>query len=91
MEKIRHYSINLADWFAIIKNVAKILVYKLSLYRNHLGQVIPECVLTKEPSYALKPDQKDKDTLPVYGTLDPILKAYIEEGKDLDEIISCRI
>ncbi|MFQ5866526.1 MAG: NAD+ synthase [bacterium] len=79
---------DMAGGFAVIKDVPKTLVYKLARYRNSLGLVIPEHVLTKEPSAELKPEQKDRDTLPTYETLDPILKAYIEEDKDLNEIIS---
>ncbi|MDD2688588.1 MAG: NAD+ synthase [Candidatus Omnitrophica bacterium] len=79
---------DMAGGFALIKDCPKTLVYKLANYRNSLGQVIPERVLTKEPSAELKPNQKDSDTLPAYATLDPILKAYIEEDKDLSRIVS---
>jgi len=79
---------DMAGGFALIKDCPKTLVYKLANYRNSLGQVIPERVLTKEPSAELKPNQKDSDTLPAYATLDPILKAYIEEDKDLTRIVS---
>lgn len=79
---------DMAGGLAVIKDVPKTLVYKLAKYRNSLGPVIPESVLTKEPTAELKPNQKDRDTLPPYETLDPILKAYIEEDKDLNEIVS---
>ncbi len=79
---------DMAGGFAVIKDVPKTLVYKLAHYRNSLGCVIPERVLTKEPSAELKPNQKDTDTLPAYATLDPILKAYVEEDKDLTKIVS---
>ncbi len=79
---------DMAGGFAVIKDVPKILVYKLAHYRNSLSQVIPIRVLTKEPTAELKPNQKDSDTLPVYETLDPILKAYVEEDKDLVKIVS---
>ncbi|MBI3991490.1 MAG: NAD+ synthase [Candidatus Omnitrophica bacterium] len=74
--------------FAVIKDVPKTLVYKLARYRNSLGFVIPERVLTKAPTAELRPNQKDTDTLPGYDILDPILKAYIEEDQDLKKIIS---
>lgn len=74
--------------FAAIKDVFKTRVYKLSKYRNSIGMVIPESVLTKEPTAELKPNQKDSDTLPAYSLLDDILKAYIEEDKALDEIVA---
>ncbi len=79
---------DMAGGFAVIKDVPKTLVYKLVKYRNSLNAVIPERIITKEPTAELKPDQKDSDTLPVYQTLDPILKAYIEEDSDLDMIVS---
>lgn len=79
---------DMAGGFAVIKDVPKTLVYKLAQYRNSLGFLIPERVLTKEPTAELKPNQKDKDTLPVYEALDPILKAYVEENRDLNQIVS---
>jgi NAD+ synthase (glutamine-hydrolysing) len=78
---------DMAGGFAVIKDVPKTLVYKLAKYRNSLGPLIPERTFSKEPTAELKPNQKDRDTLPVYETLDPILKAYIEEDKDLTAII----
>jgi NAD+ synthase (glutamine-hydrolysing) len=79
---------DMAGGFAVIKDVPKTLVYKLVKYRNALDPVIPERIITKEPTAELKPNQKDSDTLPVYQTLDPILKAYIEEDSDLNRIVS---
>ena len=79
---------DMAGGFAVIKDVPKTLVYKLADYRNSLGEVIPERVLTKEPTAELKPNQKDCDTLPPYAVLDPILKAYIEGDKESDKIVS---
>jgi NAD+ synthase (glutamine-hydrolysing) len=79
---------DMAGGFAVIKDVPKLLVYKLSRHRNTLGFVIPERVLTREPTAELKPNQKDRDTLPPYETLDPILKAYVEEDEDLNKIVS---
>jgi NAD+ synthase (glutamine-hydrolysing) len=78
----------MAGGFAVIKDVPKTMVYKLCEYRNRKNEVIPQSVLTKEPSAELKPNQKDTDTLPPYDLLDSILKAYIEENKGLHEIIS---
>jgi NAD+ synthase (glutamine-hydrolysing) len=50
--------------------------------------VVPESVLTKEPSAELKPGQRDVDSLPPYEILDPILEAYIEEEKGVREIVA---
>ena len=79
---------DMAGGFAVIKDVPKTLVYKLAKYRNALCAIIPGRTFTKEPTAELKLNQKDSDTLPVYEKLDPILKAYIEEDKDLEQIAS---
>lgn len=78
---------DMAGGYAVIKDVPKTLVYKLAKYRNSISPVIPKSVITKEPTAELKPDQKDIDTLPPYNKLDPILKAYVEDDKDVKKII----
>src|SRR5207245_2728433 len=72
--------------FAPIKDVYKTLVYRLARYRNGLGLVIPERVITRPPSAELRPDQKDSDSLPPYEVLDPILEAYVEQQLSIAEI-----
>lgn len=79
---------DMAGGFAVIKDVPKTLVYMLANYRNSVGLVIPQRIIEKEPTAELKPDQKDSDTLPPYDTLDQILKAYVEEDRHPDEIVS---
>ncbi len=79
---------DMAGGFAVIKDVPKTLVYKLAAYRNGIGKVIPESVMTKAPTAELKPNQKDQDTLPPYDLLDKILKEYVEEDKGYDEIVA---
>jgi NAD+ synthase (glutamine-hydrolysing) len=79
---------DMAGGFAVIKDVPKILVYKLARYRNSVSQLIPERVFTKAPTAELKPGQKDSDTLPAYETLDPILKSYVEEDKEMAKIVA---
>jgi len=79
---------DMAGGFAVIKDVPKTLVYLLAAFKNSNGLVIPQRIIEKEPTAELKPDQKDSDTLPPYGTLDEILKAYVEEDKHPEEIIS---
>jgi len=79
---------DMAGGLAVIKDVPKTIVYKLAKYRNSILRVIPDSVLKKEPTAELRPGQKDSDTLPPYGILDRILKAYIEENKGTDEIIA---
>jgi len=80
---------DMAGGFAVIKDVPKTLVYRLARYRNEQGSkaVIPDSVLEKPPSAELRPDQRDTDTLPAYDVLDPILDAYIEEDKGLEELL----
>jgi len=75
---------------AVIKDVLKTMVYELARYRNSVEDEapIPESVVTKEPSAELKPGQRDVDALPPYEVLDPILRAYIEEDRSVEEIIS---
>jgi NAD+ synthase (glutamine-hydrolysing) len=81
---------DMAGGFAVIKDVPKTMVYELCRWKNKREErvVIPERVILKEPSAELKPNQKDTDTLPPYSLLDPVLKAYIEDDKGVDEILS---
>ena len=79
---------DMAGGFAVIKDVPKTMVYQLAKYRNALGgrEPIPSSVLEKSPSAELRPDQKDTDSLPPYDLLDPVLKAYVEEDKSVEQI-----
>lgn len=81
---------DMAGGFAIIKDVPKTLVYQICKWINkEKGRaLIPEQVLTKEPTAELKPGQKDSDTLPPYDMLDNIIKAYVEEDKGFNEILA---
>ena len=79
---------DMAGGFAVIKDVPKTLVYQISEYRNSISPVIPESVLRKEPSAELRPGQRDVDTLPPYSVLDPILEAYVEEDRSVEEIVA---
>jgi NAD+ synthase (glutamine-hydrolysing) len=77
---------DMAGGFAPIKDCSKTTVYRLARYRNTLGEAIPERVITRPPSAELRPDQKDSDSLPDYGVLDPILEAFIEDDLSVAEI-----
>jgi len=81
---------DMAGGFAVIKDVPKTLVYRLARYRNAQGAalVIPPRVIEKEPSAELRPDQRDIDTLPPYEVLDPILEAYVEDDRSVEEIVA---
>ncbi len=80
---------DMAGGFTVIKDVPKTLVYEVSRCVNRLAgrTIIPKSVLTKDPTAELRPNQKDSDSLPVYPVLDPILKAYVEDDKEFDEIL----
>ncbi len=77
---------DMAGGFAPIKDCPKTLVYQLARYRNTISEVIPERVITREPSAELRAEQKDSDSLPDYDVLDPILAAFIEKDLSVDEI-----
>ncbi len=79
---------DMAGGYAVLKDVAKTLVYELTKFRNKKEgkDLIPKRVFVKPPSAELRPNQKDEDSLPPYPTLDPILQAYVEEDKGVEEI-----
>mgnify|MGYP003575063575 CR=1 FL=1 len=79
---------DMAGGFDALKDVPKTLVFALSRYRNTLGEVIPETVITRPPSAELAPDQKDEDNLPPYEILDRILELYVEKDYSAEMIIS---
>jgi NAD+ synthase (glutamine-hydrolysing) len=79
---------DMAGGFAVLKDVPKTLVYELTRYRNKKERkdIIPKNIFIKPPSAELRPNQKDEDSLPPYPVLDPILQAYVEEDKGVEEI-----
>ncbi|WIV99291.1 NAD+ synthase [Kinneretia aquatilis] len=88
---------DMAGGFAVIKDVAKTLVFRLARWRNEqptrradgtVGPIIPERIITRPPSAELRPDQKDQDSLPPYEVLDAILARYMEEDQSLAEIVA---
>ncbi len=79
---------DMAGGFAVLKDISKTLVYRLSHYRNRLGRVIPERIITRPPSAELRPDQTDQDSLPPYDVLDAILEAYVEEDRSPADIVT---
>lgn len=81
---------DMSGGYAVIKDVPKTLVYRLSRYRNSVGAgpVIPESCITKPPSAELRPGQLDQDTLPPYEVLDPIIEAYVEDNLNVDDIVA---
>jgi NAD+ synthase (glutamine-hydrolysing) len=80
---------DMAGGFAVIKDVAKTLVYRLAEWKNAQGaEVIPSRIITRPPSAELRPDQKDQDSLPPYEVLDGILQRYMEQDQGIDEIVA---
>jgi NAD+ synthase (glutamine-hydrolysing) len=71
---------------AVISDVPKTLVYRISRYVNSVRPVIPEATLTKPPSAELRADQKDSDSLPPYEVLDAILEDYVEDLRSAEQI-----
>jgi NAD+ synthase/NAD+ synthase (glutamine-hydrolysing) len=71
---------------AVISDVPKTLVYRLSDYVNSRAHLIPQSTIEKPPSAELRPGQKDSDSLPAYDVLDTILEDYIEDNKAPDAI-----
>ena len=78
---------DMAGGFAVLKDVLKTKVYQLAAWRNRRSPVIPEAVIRKPPSAELRPGQLDTDSLPPYSLLDPILEAYVEDDRSVDDII----
>ncbi len=81
---------DMAGGFAVIKDLAKTLVYRLSSWRNEQGDapIIPERIITRAPSAELREDQTDQDSLPDYDTLDGILAMYMEQNCSVSEILA---
>ena len=75
---------------AVISDVPKTLVYRLSRYANSRRHVIPEASLEKPPSAELRPDQKDSDSLPPYEVLDAVLEDYVEDLRSAEQIAADR-
>jgi NAD+ synthase (glutamine-hydrolysing) len=72
---------------AVIGDVYKTKVYEIVNYINRNEEIIPNAIVDKAPSAELKPNQTDQDSLPPYDLLDRILKMYLEEQKECEEII----
>ena len=78
-----------AGGFAVIKDVAKTLVYELCRHRNTGAgfDLIPLTVLDKAPSAELRPDQRDDESLPPYAVLDPVMAGYVEDDLSADDLV----
>jgi NAD+ synthase (glutamine-hydrolysing) len=80
---------DMAGGFAVLKDVFKNDVYKLTRWRNQKEgrDLVPASVLERAPSAELREEQRDEDSLPPYDVLDPILEAYVEQDLDAEEIV----
>ncbi len=84
---------DMAGGFAVIKDVAKMMVFRLARWRNENdpfnrgSDPIPERIITRPPSAELRPDQTDQDSLPAYEILDAILERYMEQDMDVEQIV----
>jgi NAD+ synthase (glutamine-hydrolysing) len=72
---------------AVLSDLPKGMVYRLSRWINRVKEIIPASTLSKPPSAELRPDQKDQDSLPDYDVLDAILEAYVVEHRSMQEIV----
>jgi NAD+ synthase (glutamine-hydrolysing) len=81
---------DMAGGFALLKDVYKTDVYRLSRHLNERAgrELIPASVLERAPSAELRPDQKDEDSLPPYAQLDEVLEAYVELDSSREELTS---
>jgi NAD+ synthetase len=79
---------DMSGGLSLLGDVYKTTVYRVARWMNRERVVIPESSITKAPSAELRPNQTDQDTLPPYDVLDKILKLYIEQWKELDEIVA---
>ena len=73
---------------AVISDVPKTMVYRLSNWINREREIIPPASITKPPSAELRPNQTDQDSLPAYEVLDAILESYVVQSKSPGEIIA---
>ncbi|OIO39665.1 MAG: hypothetical protein AUJ72_00235 [Candidatus Omnitrophica bacterium CG1_02_46_14] len=80
---------DMAGGFAVIKDVPKTLVFRLSKYRNTLGPkpIIPKSILKRPPTAELRYGQKDQDTLPPYSVLDKFLELYVEKDMSVEDTL----
>ena len=79
---------DMAGGFAVLKDLYKTFVFRLSNWRNTVSPVIPQNIIDRPPSAELKPDQKDQDSLPPYDMLDAIIQAYMERDESPRDIVA---
>jgi NAD+ synthase (glutamine-hydrolysing) len=75
--------------FALLKDVLKTDVFRLARYLNERAgrELVPEPTIERAPSAELRADQRDEDSIPAYGVLDPVLEAYVELDRSREELL----
>ncbi len=79
---------DMAGGLAVISDVAKTMVYRISRHLNRETETIPESIISKAPSAELRPDQKDQDSLPPYEELDRVVEGYVERNLSLEQLVA---
>jgi len=79
---------DMSGGLAVIADVPKTMVYDLARLINREREIIPESTIVRQPTAELKPNQFDQDDLPPYAVLDGVLQAYLEDQKDVADIVA---
>jgi NAD+ synthetase len=79
---------DMAGGLAVISDVPKTMIYRISKWINRERELIPTSSITKPPSAELRPDQCDQDSLPPYDVLDAILDLYVVQAKSRSDIVA---
>jgi NAD+ synthase (glutamine-hydrolysing) len=79
---------DLAGGFALIKDVYKTDVFRLSRWLNERAgrELIPVSIIERPPSAELRAEQLDEDSLPPYAKLDAVLEAFVERDRSREEL-----
>jgi NAD+ synthase (glutamine-hydrolysing) len=79
---------DLAGGFALIKDVYKTDVFRLTRWLNERAgrDLVPTSIIERAPSAELRADQLDEDSLPPYPSLDKVLEAYVELDRSREEL-----
>jgi NAD+ synthase (glutamine-hydrolysing) len=77
---------DMAGAFAVLKDVSKTMVYRLSHWVNRQQEIIPRNTIVRPPTAELRPNQRDQDTLPPYDLLDRMIAAHVENNRGFDDM-----
>ncbi len=78
-----------AGAISVTGDLYKSEIYSMAKYINKIHtSPIPESILNKEPTSALRPDRADARQLPSYELIDAIVYRMIEKGQHREEIIN---